>query len=170
MIRVSLEHCVRPLVMLFFLGLITGGALTANAQTEYSAKIKAALIEMKSNAAKLGEPRVDGSALFFGTTKMNGNYALVDDLKAKYGCTATFFVKKGDGFIRVSTNVIKDGNRAVGTPLDPNGPAIVAIRKSEAHYGVVDILGSQYDTGYEPIKNAAGEIMGVYYIGYPTGK
>lgn len=34
-------------------------------------------------------------------------------------------------------------------------------------YGVVDILGKQYDTGYEPIKNPSGEIIGVYYFGYP---
>jgi hypothetical protein len=54
--------------------------------------------------------------------------------------------------------------------LDPNGQAIAAIRKGEVFYGVVDILGSQYDTGYEPIKSAAGEIIGVYYVGYPTGK
>lgn len=167
----SLRHCVRLMVLpLMVLGLVTGFAMTANAETEFSAKIKEAMVSMKEKAAKLGEPKVDGSALFFGTTKMNGNYELVDALKAEFGCTATFFVKKEDGFIRVSTNVIKGGNRAVGTPLDPKGLAIAAIQKDTAFYGVVDILGSQYDTGYEPIKNAAGEIIGVYYIGYPLAK
>jgi hypothetical protein len=170
MIRDSLRRCFKPLVLLFVLGLVAGGALTTSADTEYSAKCKEALTAMKTDAAKLGEPKVDGSSLLFGTTKMNGNYELVDALKAKFGCTATFFVKKGDSFIRISTNVVKDGNRAVGTPLDPNGQAIAAIRKGEVFYGVVDILGSQYDTGYEPIKNASGEILGVYYVGYPTGK
>ncbi|MEW6291301.1 MAG: Cache 3/Cache 2 fusion domain-containing protein [Thermodesulfobacteriota bacterium] len=170
MIKDSLKHCAKPMVMLFVLVLVMGGAFTALAETEHSAKIKEAMTVMKDQAAKLGEPKADGTSLFFGTTKMNGNYEIVDSLKAQFGCTATFFVKKGDGFIRISTNVLKDGNRAVGTPLDPNGPAIAAIRKGEVFYGVVDILGSQYDTGYEPINNAAGEIQGVYYIGYPLAK
>jgi hypothetical protein len=152
------------------MGIVVGFTLTSHAETAYTAKIKEAMVMMKDKAAKLGEPRVEGSSLYFGTTKMNGNYELVDSLKNEFGCTATFFVKKADGFIRVSTNVIKNGNRAVGTPLDPKGAAIAAIQKDAAFYGVVDILGSQYDTGYEPIKNVAGEILGVYYIGYPLAK
>src|SRR5438876_698968 len=32
---------------------------------------------------------------------------------------------------------------------------------------VVDMLDSPYITGYEPIHDAAGEIIGVYYVGYP---
>jgi hypothetical protein len=154
--------------MLF--GLVTVFPGSAKAETEFSAKIKETMVSMKAKAAKIGEPKVEGSSLFFGATKMNGNYELVDSLKAEFGCTATFFVKKADGFIRVSTNVIKNGNRAVGTPLDPKGAAIAAIQKDTAFYGVVDILGAQYDTGYEPIKNAASEIIGVYYIGYPLAK
>ncbi|MBU1406156.1 MAG: Cache 3/Cache 2 fusion domain-containing protein [Proteobacteria bacterium] len=136
------------------------------AATESSAKIKTAMAAMKDEAAKLGAPKIEGGALFFGASKINDNYALVDSLKAKFGCTATFFMKKGDAFVRVSTNVMKDGKRAVGTPLDPSGPAIAAIRQGNAFYGMVDILGKLYDTGYEPIKNAGGEIIGVYYIGY----
>ena len=50
--------------------------------------------------------------------------------------------------------------------LDPSGPAYAAIQKGEAFYGIVDILGKFYDTGYEPITNAAGETVGIYYVGY----
>jgi hypothetical protein len=154
------------MLALFALGLVMAGAVPAMAATESSAKIKSAMAAMKDEAAKLGAPKIDGSSLFFGTTKINDNYVLVDSLKTKFGCTATFFMKKGNGFVRVSTNVMKDGKRAVGTPLDPSGPAIAAIRQGNAFYGIVDILGKLYDTGYEPIKNASGEIIGVYYIGY----
>lgn len=160
------KNTVTPMLALFVLGLAMAGAVTAMAATESSAKIKPAMTAMKEDAAKLGAAKIDGGALFFGTTKINDNYALVDALKAKFGCTATFFMKKGDGFVRVSTNVMKEGKRAVGTPLDPSGPAIAAIRQGNTFYGIVDILGKLYDTGYEPIKNAGGEIIGVYYIGY----
>ena len=130
-------------------------------------QVKAAMKVMIDDSAKMGEAKAEGSSLFLGTTKMNGNYTLVDSLKEQFKCTATFFIKKGDAFIRISTNVIKDdGSRAVGTPLDPAGPAMAAISKGEAYYGVADILGKKYETGYEPIKNAAGEIVGIYYIGF----
>ena len=164
--RISWKHTVKPMLALFVLGLVMAGTVTAMAATESSAKIKTAMAAMKEDAAKLGAPKLDGASLLFGTTKINDNYALVDSLKTKFGCTATFFMKKGDAFVRVSTNVMKDGKRAVGTPLDPSGPAIAAIRQGNTFYGIVDILGKLYDTGYEPIKNASGEIIGVYYIGY----
>jgi hypothetical protein len=121
---------------------------------------------LKAETAKLGPAKIEGSALYFGSTKMNGNYEIVDKIKAQFDITATLFVKKDDGFLRISTNVVKDdGNRAVGTVLDPNGQAIVAIRKGERFAGKVDILGKPYDTIYEPVRNEAGEIIGVYYVG-----
>jgi hypothetical protein len=144
-----------------------GNRAVAEPGGKHAAQVKEAMKEMIAEAGKMGAPKLEGSALLFGGTKINGNYALVDTLKEKHKCTATFFAKKADGFVRVATNVIKDdGSRAVGTVLDPKGPAIAAINKGEAYYGVADILGKKYETGYEPIKNAAGEIIGVYYIGY----
>jgi hypothetical protein len=156
------------MVVVFVLGIAFGFAVTGAAQTDRSAQIKDALAAMKADTAKLGQPTVVDGSLLFGTTRMNGNYGLVDSLKARFGCMATFFVKKGDGFIRVSTTVMKDGKRADGTPLDPNGPAIAAIRKGEPFYGLADVLGSRYLTGYEPIKDAAGAVIGIYFVGHPT--
>ena len=40
------------------------------------------------------------------------------------------------------------------------------IKAGKAHYGEVPILGTLYVTGYEPIKDASGAIIGVYYVGY----
>jgi hypothetical protein len=131
-----------------------------------SGMIKEALQDMENDLLALGEPQLVNDTLIFGSTKMNGNYEIVDAIKARYECTATLFMKKGDGFVRISTNIMKDGTRAVGTLLDSKGPVIKAIQKGEAFYGNVDILGSQYETGYEPIKNAAGEIIGIYYAGF----
>lgn len=141
-------------------------AVNANAETEFSPKIKEAMKTMKEEALKLGEPKNVGIGLYFGSTKINGNYDIVDSLMSRFGCSATFFVKKDDGFLRISTNILTEGVRAIATPLDPKGLAIASIKKNEAYYGIVDILGKKYDTGYEPIKNAGGEIIGIYYIGY----
>lgn len=40
-------------------------------------------------------------------------------------------------------------------------------KKNEAFYGDVDILGKTYRAGYEPIRDTAKNIIGIYYVGYP---
>jgi len=84
------------------------------------------------------------------------------------GMTATLFVKSGDQFIRASTSVRKDdGSRAVGTILDLKAAAGMAVAQGKAFYGPVAILGKSYITGYEPVQDGSGNIIGVYYVGYP---
>ena len=81
--------------------------------------------------------------------------------------TATIFVKHGDEYVRVTTNVKKDdGSRAIGTILDPKGKAIESIRNGESFYGEVDILGKPYITGYKPIRDSSQKVIGIYYVGY----
>ena len=82
--------------------------------------------------------------------------------------TATIFVKNGDEYVRVATNVKKDdGSRAVGTILDPKGKAIEWIKKDQPFYGEADILGKPYITGYEPIRDSSKRVIGIYYVGHP---
>lgn len=106
-------------------------------------------------------------ALYFGTKKMNNNYAVVDEVKNEVSSTATLFVKSGEDFVRVATNVQKDdGSRAIGTVLDPQGKAVAAIRSDKSYYGEANILGKPYVTGYEPIRDLSGKVIGIYYVGY----
>jgi len=131
---------------------------------------------LKSKAALLGPPSLNGEeavagrtvpALHFGATKMNNNFVLVDAVQKEVGGTSTVFVKSGDEFVRVATNVKKDdGSRAIGTLLDPKGKAIAAIAKGENYFGEADILGKPYMTGYEPIRDASSNVIGIYYVGY----
>jgi signal transduction histidine kinase/DNA-binding response OmpR family regulator len=107
-------------------------------------------------------------SLFFGNRPATTNHAIVDQVRDIMGGTATLFLKRGEDFVRVTTNVAKDdGSRAVGTKLDPSGKPIAAIRKGEPFYGVADILGRPYITGYEPMRAQDGAIIGAYYVGYP---
>src|SRR6202049_3291080 len=139
-------------------------------------EVQAAMQLIKSKAATLGAPIVNGEeavagkivpALHFGASKMNNNFILVDEVQKEVSGTATIFVKSGDEFVRVSTNVKKDdGSRAIGTFLDPKGKAIAAIAKGESYFGEADILGKPYVTGYEPIRDASNNVIGIYYVGY----
>src|SRR5690349_16250577 len=125
--------------------------------------VQTAIKLLESKAAALGAPSVKGEeavagksvpALYFGETRINNNFALVDEVQKEMGGTATLFVKSGDEFVRVATNVKKpDGSRAIGTVLDPKGKASAAIAKGESFFGDVDILGKPYVAGYEPIRD-----------------
>lgn len=163
--------------MLAALGLIAMSMLPPNAaNAQADGKITKAMSLMKEKAQALGAAKLDGienvggktvPALFFGTTKMDGNFTLVDDIVKAVGGTATLFVRSGEDYVRVATNVKKDdGTRAIGTILDPNGKAILSINKDEAFSGEVTILDKPYVTGYEPIHDAANNVIGIFYVGY----
>lgn len=149
----------------------------ANAQAD--PRVANSMASLKAMAAKSGAPKLDGKeavggkdapALYFGSSKINNNFEIVDAVSKEdgKGMTATFFVKSGDEYIRVSTSVPKpDGSgRAIGTILDPAGKAIAEIKQGKPFYGEVPILGTPYLTGYEPMKDAAGNVIGIYYVGY----
>jgi len=104
--------------------------------------------------------------LILGSTHQAGNNELVDGIVKVNGGTATLFVKSGDDFVRIATNVRAGNTRAIGTVLAPHGAAMAAIRKGQPFYGLVDILGSPYITGYEPVRDANGAVIGIEYVGY----
>jgi hypothetical protein len=136
---------------------------------------KVALATLKTKALAFGEAKIEGieelegkkvPVLFFGKTKINNSFVVVDEVKKAHGGTATLFVKDGEEFVRVSTNVLKsDGARAIGTRLSRN-EAYEAVIKGTTFCGQVSIMGSPYNTCYEPIKDNAGKILGIYYVGY----
>ena len=107
----------------------------------------------------------DATALYFGSTKMNNNFSVVDAVAVEggRGMAATLFVKSGDDYIRVATNVSArmGGGRGLGTIL----PARPSSRSKRAYYGKASVLGTPYVSGYEPIKDASGATIGVYFVG-----
>jgi hypothetical protein len=164
------------------LGLFTGclvstGIFAPSPGWTQSDQVKASMAALLAKTKALGAPKIEGvdpiggkeaPALYFGSTKINNSFDLVDALAREQGGVATLFAKSGDDFIRVSTNVKKDdGSRAIGTVLDPKGPVIAVIRKGESYYGDANILSKPYVTGYEPIRDAAKNVIGIYFVGYP---
>ena len=166
----------------FIAGILAAGCLIANSLLVPSVgyaqadNVKKSMADLIARAAKLGAPKIEGKdpvagkdvpGLYFGTTKVNNVFDVVDEVAKNNGGTATFFVKAGEEYVRVATNVRKDdGSRAIGTILDPNGSAIAMIKKGEAYYGEANILGKPYVTGYEPIRDASKNVIGIYYVGY----
>src|SRR6516225_871108 len=132
----------------FLAGLLVAGCLVAtstlmtspgNAQAD--PKVAKAMAILKAETAKLGAPKAEGT-----------------DQTADKTTPGLYF-----GSTNVPGSVL---GRAQGTILDPKGKAIVNINKGEAFYGEVDILGKPYVTGYDPIKDASGKVIGIWYVGY----
>jgi hypothetical protein len=159
-------------------------ASAANAQEPRDAA--ASMTALKEKTAKLGAPKIEGTeavgnklvpVLYFGSTKMNDNFTLVDEVAKEGGpgMAVTLFVKAGipqaraaggDEYIRVATSVrLAYGiGRAVGTVM--GSPALDSIKAGEPYFGEVEVLGTAYITHYEPIKDASGETIGAYFVGY----
>ena len=164
-------------LLILAVGFLATVMLMPGAGNAQDARIAKSMAALKDQTAKLGAPKIDGTdpvggkdapALYFGSTKMNNNFTVVDEVAKEdgQGMAATLFVKGGDEYIRAATNVPKpDGSgRAIGTILA--GPALESIKMGKAYYGKAPILGTPYVTGYEPIKDASGAIIGIYFVGY----
>jgi methyl-accepting chemotaxis protein len=109
-----------------------------------------------------GEWRREGDKLYKGNTLMNENYGIVDKIGQLTGDTVTIFC----GNTRISTNVMNEGKRAVGTTVAEN-VANVVLKQGEKYYGEANVVGNKYQTAYTPIKNSSGEIIGIWYVGAP---
>jgi len=104
--------------------------------------------------------------LTIGATPLNMDFAIVDRFTAQTGATATVFVASGDDFIRVSTSVKKEnGERAIGTALDRAHAGYALLRGGKSYIGLATLFGKQYITHYDPIKDDAGQVIGVLYVG-----
>ncbi|NGZ76513.1 methyl-accepting chemotaxis protein [Saccharibacillus alkalitolerans] len=111
-----------------------------------------------------GEWSVEGDKLYKGTALMNDNFDLVDAIGADTGGTVTIF--RGD--TRIATNVEIDGKRAVGTQVSDKVKQAV-IDRGEAYTGEANVAGNTYQSAYMPLRNAGGEVIGIFYAGAPQG-
>ena len=107
-------------------------------------------------------------ALRFGAVRAVDTAVWVDRVNQKTGCVATIFVRDGQDFVRVATNVKRaDGQRATGTVLNPKGAAIRRLMQKLSHEGAVYVLGKPFLAAYDPVLSATGEIIGALYVGLP---
>lgn len=154
---------------------LVAAALLGLAGAAHAYDPKATIADLDARLAKIGAPRLEGkdkagdkevAAIYYGERKINNNYDVVDAIRKAHSATATVFVKDGDEFVRVSTNVLTpEGKRGVGTQLARNA-AYAAVSKGEQFCGPIDVLGTAFDACYNPIKDAGGKIIGASYIGH----
>src|SRR3954469_26063975 len=99
---------------------------------------------------------------------------VIDDIAKQTSSTVTLFERvnpAGDMLRVASTVTASDGQRASGTYI----PAIMAdgsenpVVKNElsgqTHRGRAYVVNAWYTTAYEPLRNAKGDIIGMFYVG-----
>ncbi len=131
----------------------------AAARLESDARLFQELLRPIGSEWRLAENR-----LSLGGTAMNDQNDVVDTLGRLSGGVATLFARD----LRITTNIARpDGTRAVGTRLAA-GPAYdAAITRGEVYRGRNTILGQNYLTIYQPLRDAAGQQVGLLFVGSP---
>lgn len=111
-----------------------------------------------------GEWSIIDGKLYKGTVLINGNHAIVDTIgELTGGNTVTIFQMD----TRVATNVrTPDGERAINTKVSDKVAEIV-LENQERYIGRANVVGSWNQTGYDPIFNSDGEVIGIWYTGVP---
>lgn len=115
-------------------------------------------ITKDSHIEKLTPWYINGEAV-------HNNFRIVDKIKKLSIETVTIFQKIDDGYLRISTNVMKlDGSRAVGTYIPNSSQVIKTVEKGETYRGRAYVVNDWYITAYEPIY-IDGKIKGILYVG-----
>lgn len=99
------------------------------------------------------------------------NMTIVDDAVAYVGGNATVFAYDDTQgkFIRQATTVRKEGGeRAIGTALAADSPALALVSKGERYSGVTMLFGKRFYTVYQPTVDATGKVNGILYVGVPV--
>lgn len=111
----------------------------------------------------------DGTLLDKDGNSIEGRYGVVDTISEDLGDKSTIFVKVGDDFKRISTNIMSDKNeRAVGTFLGTDHSAYERVMRGELYVGVAEIIGETYHTAYKPLKDKNNNVIGLLFVGVPT--
>jgi methyl-accepting chemotaxis protein len=114
----------------------------------------------------------NGTLVTVNNGVLDDDFAVIDEFSKSMGVVATIFVKDGDDFRRLITNIIdKQGKRAVGTMLGKKSAAYAPVKSGKTYLGRAVILGEKYITIYAPIFAQDGrDIIGINFAGVKTEK
>ncbi|MBO4335407.1 MAG: diguanylate cyclase [Desulfovibrio sp.] len=98
-------------------------------------------------------------ALMIGDLLKTNN--LVDKIKMLANIDMTVF----DGDTRISTTILQNGQRAIGTRLENYEHIIDIVDKKTVYNDDVDILGVPYKAIYWPLLNNASDRVGLLFLG-----
>ena len=136
-----------------------------------------AVNQLDKSAKDVLLPRFNAGGVWLGQNADSSMPSpVVDEVKGLVGGTATIFQRLDEGgdMLRVCTNVqTKEGKRAIGTyipAVNPDGqpnPVLKAVLAGQPYRGRAFVVDRWYVAAYEPIRDAAGAVVGMTYFGVP---
>ena len=152
---------------IFFIALMTSVSFlvknTLNSVTEYNVSNSAKVAFEYFDLLYPGSYQIKNDKLYKGGTKLNDNFTLIDKLGEVLGYKVTIFQND----TRITTNVTKDGERAVGTKADEKVIKKV-LEAGDSYTGTANVVGNELHVAYIPIKNLANENIGMFFLGVDT--
>ena len=152
---------------IFFIALMTSVSFlvknTLNSVTEHNVSNSAKVAFEYFDLLYPGSYQIKNNVLYKGGTKLNDNFTLIDKLGEVLGYKVTIFQND----TRITTNVTKDGERAVGTKADEKVIKKV-LEAGDSYTGTANVVGNELHVAYIPIKNLANENIGMFFIGVDT--
>ena len=73
----------------------------------------------------------------------------------------------GKDFVRTETTLMKDGQSAANTKLDPDSAAYKALVEKHSYTGPATVFGRDYQANYAPLMNKNGQLTGALFVGVP---
>ncbi|MGG2081608.1 methyl-accepting chemotaxis protein [Lysinibacillus pakistanensis] len=107
-----------------------------------------------------GDWAIKDGELYKGNTKMVDQVNFVDEVGESIEGGVTIF----QGTKGLITNLQLNGDRLVGKDADPKVIEEV-MKKGNTFIGEADVVGTKYLTLYAPIKDANGDIIGMWFVG-----
>jgi methyl-accepting chemotaxis protein len=109
----------------------------------------------------------DDGKLRFGDWVVSGDHSVVDKVKELTGADATIFQVIDGKPIRLTTSVLKLNSTERNDGTELTGPARAAFDKGQSYTGISPVAGRPFINRYDPLKDAAGNALGVIYTGVP---
>jgi hypothetical protein len=134
-----------------------------------------AINQETKSVSELSLPKMKiGGEWFEPTKEAKKSVVFVDEIAKQGASTCTIFQRmneKGD-MLRIATTVINEkGNRAIGTYIPAVGKdgssnkVLSAVLKGQTYFGSAFVVNKYYQTVYQPIRDASGKIIGMFYVG-----
>jgi methyl-accepting chemotaxis protein len=129
-----------------------------------------AVNQSTNDRANISLPRmVLGNQWLGQNTNPKTKTPFVDETVNLIGGIVTVFQRMNDrgDMLRVASNVIEDGKRAIGTfvpAVDSNGassPVVSAVLAGKTYRGLAFVVDAWYLTAYQPVKDPDGRVIGM---------
>ena len=136
---------------------------------ELENKLRKVMMSAESTLSQeYGSLSLNGKDLF----DKNGNslykqYGVIDRISKDLGVASTIFVREGDDYRRISTNITDaSGNRVIDTMLDRKSAVYSCIQSGKEYSGPALIFGKNYLAEYQPIfASGSKDIIGIFFVG-----